>query len=240
MINTSINLYGSMLLLAIISNVVVIIILSKKYSFSKMEVVSMLIYENIGIVTGGKIFTYITNYKEYNGQFDFLQLGFSSYGGLIGALLFLILFSFQFKKNLKVILYIFMTPIPLIYSIGKIGCFLVGCCHGIEYSGIGSVTYNYSRVVSSNVSFFPVQILETIAFLLIFIYLFCKNVKGKFNIKILGIGFILSGIAKFFLDFFRISHIGKIFSLNQIISLLFIIIGLYLCLKNKIKKEGEM
>lgn len=181
-------------------------------------------YENVGIVVGAKVLTFLQNYNFY-GKFDFLWLGLSSYGGVIGAIICLVIFSLQFKKSFKDILFIFMPSIPLMYAIGKIGCFCVGCCYGIQYNGLGHVTYKYSLAAPNNVSLFPVQLLETLVFLLIFLYMISSILKDKFNYKILGVSFILCGVVKFGLDFLRASHIGGVLSLNQIISLVFVVLG---------------
>lgn len=204
----------------------------KKFRFSKDEIIGALVYENIGIIFGAKLLTYIQNYNVY-GKFDFLSLGLSSYGAVIGAIVCLIIFGLQFKKNLKDMLFTFMPSIPLMYAIGKIGCFLAGCCHGIEYNGIGSITYKYSVVAPNNVHLFPVQILETIAFTSIFIYMINKVIRNRFEWKTLGISFILCGFTKFVLDYFRISHINTLLSLNQLISVIFIIIGIIIYVKSK-------
>ena len=61
-------------------------------------------------------------------------------------------------------------PLPLLYAVGKIGCFIAGCCYGIEYYGIGNVVYNYvpkSEIIGLHL--FPIQIVESIVFFLIFI-----------------------------------------------------------------------
>lgn len=59
---------------------------------------------------------------------------------------------------------IFIYAAPLMYSIGKIGCFLSGCCEGFVYNGIGSVSYNYVPN-PTGLSYFPIQIIESITFL---------------------------------------------------------------------------
>ena len=224
MINTKLPIYGIMILLSLFANVIIIIMIYKKFNFSKDEIIGALVYENIGIILGAKLLTYVQNYSTY-GKFNFLSLGLSSYGAFIGAIICLILFGIQFKKSLKDMLFTFMPSIPLMYAIGKIGCFLVGCCHGIKYSGIGSITYKYSKVAPNHIHLFPVQIIETITFTIIFIYMIKKVFNHKFNWKTLGISFILCGIAKFSLDYFRISHTNIFLSLNQIISIICILIG---------------
>lgn len=226
MFNTKFPFYSFMILLALFSNIIVVFKTSKKYKYDVTEIICLLLYENTGIIGGAKILSYVESYKELNGKFDFITLGLSSYGAVIGALLFILLFSFQFKKNLKELLYIFMPSLPLMYAIGKIGCFLVGCCYGIEYNGIFRVMYNYSLSAPKGVYLFPVQIVETICFIVIFIYMIIKHYKNEFNTITLGKSFIICGINKFMLDYFRMSHKNIFLSTNQIISILFILIGL--------------
>ena len=233
MINTDFPLYSLFIIIALLSNIIIILLTSK---YSKIETICLLLYENTGILLGAKLLTYILNYSKYD-EFDFFELGLSSYGAVIGALLFLLLFSLQFKKPFKDLLSLFIVPIPLMYAIGKIGCFLVGCCYGIKYSGIFSVVYNYSLHAPVGVSLFPIQLVESIVFLLIFIYMLNKKLQNKFNTQTIGISFIFCGLAKFILDFFRMSHQNVILSINQYISLIFIVVGFIILLslkKNKI------
>lgn len=226
MFNSNVNFYGIMILLALTLNIFVVLKIAKKYTFSKIEIVCLLIYENIGIFIGAKILTYLTHIKELNGNFNILTLGVTSYGAVIGAILSLLIFSKLYKKNFKEILYIFTPGFPLMYAIGKLGCLFAGCCYGIEYNGIGSISYEFSNVAPKGVSLFPIQFVEAIVFFVIFIYIMIKYRKNQINFVTLGKGSILCGTSKFILDFFRMSHIGKIISINQLISIFFITVGI--------------
>ena len=227
MFNTNIPIYGVMILLALVSNVIIVLLIYKKYSFTKEEIIGAIVYENIGIILGAKIFSFIENYKLYK-EFDFIKIGLSSYGAVIGAVIFLVIFSLQFKKSIKEMLFTFMPSIPLMYAIGKIGCFLVGCCHGIEYSGPLSISYKYSLFAKANIGYFPIQIVESIVFILIFIYAINKAIKNRFNARVLSISCILCGFSKFILEYLRFSHNSVDISLTQIIGITFIFAGLVL------------
>lgn len=239
MFDTKIPIYSLAIFTTLISNLFVVYFLSKKYNYTKNEIIGLLLYENVGIIGGAKILSYLQNYYQYNGEFNFMKLGLSSYGAVFGAIFFILLFCIQFKKSLKELLYIFMPSLPLMYAIGKIGCFFVGCCHGIEYDGIFNIVYKYSNVAPNNISLFPVQIIETMFFFIIFIYMIIKHSKRQFNQNILGISFILCGLAKFLLDFLRISHKNVILSLNQYISILFIVIGIIIYHKNRNRRYNK-
>jgi len=234
MFNTKISLYTIMILLSLISNIIVVILSYKKFNISRDEIIGALVYENVGIIVGAKMLTFLQSYSSYV-KFDFFSLGLSSYGGVIGAIVCLIIFALQFRKSFKDILFIFMPSIPLMYALGKVGCFLVGCCYGIEYNGLGHIVYRYSLAAPNGVNLFPIQILETFLFMLIFIYMIYNIIKNEFSFKTLGISFVLCGIVKFFLDFLRASHIGIFLSLNQIISIVFMVVGIIIIKKQKNK-----
>jgi len=232
MFDTKIPLYGIAILLSLSANIIVVVLLYKKFKFTRDQITGALVYENVGIISGAKILTFIQDYRLY-GKFDFVSLGLSSYGGVIGAIICLIIFGIQFKKPVKDMLSAFMPSIPLMYAISKIGCFLAGCCHGIEYDGWGSVVYNHSPAAPAHIRLFPVQLAETILFAFIFIFIFDKIIKNKFNWQTLGVNFILCGVGKFILDYLRVSHLDVIISLNQIISIVFMIIGVLSVIRGK-------
>ena len=216
--------YPSMIVLSLIVNVIVVLIISRKFKYTVDELVSMLVMENIGIIGGGILYTYIFS-KE---------LGFSSLGGVIGGLIMLYLYSLLVKKDYKYMLILFMPSIPLMYAIGKIGCFVAGCCYGIPYDGIGHIVYHSSEVALLNTNLFPIQIVETIIFLIIFIYIISRYYKNKFSIKLIMIEIIICGISKFLLDFLRYEHTIKLITSNQIMCLLLVIFSsIYLIRLNK-------
>lgn len=234
MFNVNIPFYSLAILAALLSNIIVILSQSQKCkNLNNSEIMGLLIYENLGMISGAKILSFILAYKEFNGKFSFLNLGLTAYGAVIGAMLLIILFCYQYKKSLKEILHLILPSMPLMYSIGKLGCFLVGCCYGMEYHGIGKVMYQYSNAAPNGVYLFPVQLLESILFFLIFIYINYKNNRDNSDINTINICLIVCGITKFSLDFLRMSHHNSILSPNQYISLCFVIIGFIGYLKNK-------
>ena len=241
MFNTAISLYGIMILLSLAANIVVVMLIYKKYTIPKNEIIGALVYENIGIIFGAIIFSFFANFHLHDG-FDWQNAGLSAYGGVIGAIVCLALFCLQFKRPVKEMLFIFMPSIPLMYAIGKMGCFLAGCCVGIEYGGWGSVVYNYSPAAPANVRLFPVQLAETIIFAFIFVYMVYESVKNKLSLKTLGISFVLCGFGKFILDYLRMSHSGGLlsFSVNQAVSIVFIAMGMVLFIVNTTNKIKEV
>lgn len=100
----------------------------------------------------------------------------------------------------------------LIYSITKLGCFINGCCYGIIYTGPLNVSYPFL----SNNTYFPIQILETIIFMIIF--QICNFNKNKKDIIYNTLKLVI--ISKFILDFLRYDHMIKLITINQLSILL--------------------
>jgi prolipoprotein diacylglyceryltransferase len=219
MLNTTFPFYMTAILLSLVANIFVVNVAAKRYRFTRDELIGALCYENAGIILGAMALSYLHDPET---------VGLSAYGAVIGAILCLLAFGLQFKKTVGQMLFAFMPSIPVMYAIGKLGCFMVGCCHGVEYNGWGSVAYPYTHIGLENARFFPVQLAETLVFTGIFIYMMRKIMQNRLDTRCLGVSFVLCGGAKFALDYLRISHAGQVFSLNQIISIAFIAAGLLL------------
>lgn len=230
MINTKIPLYGILVVTGILSGLYIMYKNVKTLNYKKEENYGLILYILLGTLFGAKYFTLLTNFNKFKDNIDFKKIGLSSYGAIIGILILLIIFAKQYKKNFKDLINNILPAIPLMYGISKIGCFLAGCCYGIKYNGPLSITYKYSLSAPKNISLLPIQIIETITFILIYLYI---SKKKKENKNIIGITLLLCGLSKFLLDYLRMNHIDKILTVNQIVSIPFIIIGLILYFKEK-------
>ncbi len=173
-----------------------------------------MIFEALGIIFGGSVF----------------------YGGLLGGMLAGFLYAKKKKLDLRLYSYIITPFIPLFHFFGRIGCFLSGCCYGIE-SKIG-FTYTHSLVELANgVNRFPVQLVEAGCNLILFLILLRLQKKGKCKETLLAIYLLSYATIRFVLEFLRgDTYRGFLFGLStsQIISILLFGVSLiYLIVKKK-------
>ena len=187
----SINFYG---IIIVLSMFVGMIYIYKSNKTDKNIFLFFLMYISFAFILG-KIFTIITTEKD-----TLLTSGLSSYGGLIGVIVAALIYEKIIPRNNQIIKDSILS-LPLTYAIAKIACFLAGCCYGIPYQGPLSVTYKDGL----NISLFPVQVLETIVFVSIFLYV--ENHKNQKNIIYNTI--LLGSLSKFILDFLRYEHINN-------------------------------
>lgn len=216
--------YGIILLISIIISLFYIYRMLKKENIKDKNIYLYILLYGLFAIVFGKFYTMITS-NEYN----ILKAGLSSYGGLIGVILASIIFEFIVPTNKKIIKYTIIS-LPLTYGIGKIACFIAGCCYGIPYNGLFNVIYKDGL----NIPLFPIQITETIVFIMIFII--CNKLRNNKNIIYITI--FISTIAKFLLDFLRYEHINKLITTNQIFSLVIIIVLIIIVIIKKLKKTS--
>ncbi len=216
-----INLYAILLILSIVIGIIYIFIsmLRDKYINKNILYLYFMLLV-VCILFFGKFFTIMAS----GFKLDVISAGFSSYGGFIGVILSALIMD-KIIPNQKKILKYSIISLPLTYSIGKLGCFLAGCCYGIPYNGILSVTYTEGI----NIPLFPIQLTESIVFLIIF--LICNHYKK--NNKIIYLTLIVCALSKYLLDYLRYEHINTIISINQIFSILIIITTIIVYYFNK-------
>ena len=176
-------------------------IYAKKKGHDEIFMLFILLFSTIGVLIGSHFLYAITmskyivaffeniksisSFKETLEWFITIFGGSVFYGGLLGGIFVAYLYMRK-KKDLDLDPYIGIGTlcIPLFHTFGRIGCFLSGCCYGIE-SSFG-LYFNHSPAPGcAGVCRFPVQLIESSCNLLLFIVLFTLYNKKEFLGKIL-------------------------------------------------------
>ena len=189
-------------------------------------------------IIGASFLYFIVTYSSqeilqylHDGTLFTERVGFVFYGGLIlgflGALLGMKLSGASFSEYAPAII----PYIPVAHAIGRIGCFLGGCCYGIPTRlPIGVVYPAYAITdVPKDIPLFPVQLLESVLLLAIFVILLIAQKKKYTANKLLGIYSVLYACCRFGLEFLRYDSIRGSFaklSTSQWVSILLVISGI--------------
>lgn len=256
-LNKRMSTYGIMSTIGVFAAAILACYLIKKEEKDYYNMVVVLLISSIGLLVCSHILYGITNidllirmikhfdkiksFGDFVSIFAYIFGGSVFYGGLIGFLVTAYICIKKRNLNKKRYFDIFAVIIPLFHFFGRIGCFLVGCCYGIE-SKIG-FTYHHSLIESANhVHRFPIQLVESGFNLILFfiIYLFYR--KNKYKGKLIYIYLITYSVARFIFEIFRgDSYRGFLFgfSTSQIISVLIIFAVLIIISINRIKQKNK-
>lgn len=147
---------------------------------------------------------------------DGVRLSFSGLGAGVGMLIGVFISTLIFNERNEHVMTSFIVSAPLMYGIAKIGCFMGGCCHGKEYSGPMAVTYHNKY----EGTYFPLQLVESFIYLLIFVISFLLAVKIRDKTRVIAILFAVILPVRFISEYFRYYNRGTIISPDQIIVLI--------------------
>lgn len=124
------------------------------------------------------------------------------YGGLIGGALGGLIYVRATRRPLALYADISACFVPLFHAFGRIGCFLGGCCFGVE-SRFGFVFTRSPLPVANGVRRVPVQLLESAGCLLLFRLLDRLRRKGILRGRLLGLYLALYALLRFADEFLR-------------------------------------
>lgn len=176
-----------------------LILKNVKKPLEKRVVEELAFYSLIGLLLGSRIVYVLSNLSYYSGNpleiFMIWEGGMTSYGGFLGAISAMLIYS-KIKKINFVKYFDFMIPyVALGMAVGRIGCFFNGCCYGIETSLPWGVDFG------DEILRHPTQLYLALGDLSIFFIL--KNLKKKFSGFIFLSFVALFSLLRFLVDFLR-------------------------------------
>ena len=223
------NLYAPIVLASILTGLVVASLLCRRAGASRQTVVYTALLTFVMIIAVSFMMSVIMSGS-------LLKFGFVGAGGALGLILGVIVSGFIHNDHVKETVAAWIIVAPLMYGLSKIACHIAGCCNGIPYHGVLSVTYESH----GGASYFPVQLLETVVFVVIFavgLVLFLKASSDKM-LGVASLVLLLSCVAKVSIEFLRESHVGKTVTCYQVLVVAITVITLVVF--QVMKKRGEL
>jgi phosphatidylglycerol:prolipoprotein diacylglycerol transferase len=137
-----------------------------------------------------------------------LQSGGTFYGGVVGAMLTIIIYTYVKKIPILPLLDTFAFAVPLGHSIGRLGCLAAGCCYGKPTSVPWAVTFKSELAehlagTPLGVPLHPTQIYESTVEILNFLIIVWLARKQRFTGQLVGTYFLLYGFERGTIEFFR-------------------------------------
>jgi len=203
---------------------------AKKYGLTRSDPLYIGTFAGLGLLLGSSLLFALIHtpqmwaYRAYlltdfTGYMARFFGGMVFYGGLFGAIGGIFAYCKIMKQPLGVVMKLTIPVLPLAHAIMRVGCFMAGCCHGIQHQC--GIVFTRALGAPNNIPLLPVQLYEAAVNLGIFamLWVFTKRERSwKTTACLYGIAY---SIVRFFLEFLR-GDAGRGFvfgfSTSQIIS----------------------
>ncbi len=192
--------YGVMLATAVLVCTYFLSLDAKRYDISRDTAYDLVFWCMLWGIIGARIFYIIIEWPYFSEnlwEIPMLQKGGLAWqGGFLGGALAGIWFAQSKKLSLKPLLDLAAPYVALGQSIGRIGCFLNGCCYGKPVAwGI--------YFPSHDARLYPTQLFETISLFVIFLILKRAQTKPHQAGFIFVFYLWLAAIERFVVEFYR-------------------------------------
>lgn len=190
------------------------------------------------ITHGNRVFESLESFIFY---FTDIFGGMVFYGGLLGGIATGAIYCKRRKLDTMFYADIFAPAIPLFHAFGRIGCFLGGCCYGIESSW--GFVYQHSIVPEADgVRRLPIQLIESAGNIIIFVILVILSHKNLKKGMLFLLYLLMYGVLRMITEFFRGDEIrGFLFgiSTSQWISAILIVVSSIILIHNHTDKKQQ-
>lgn len=195
--------------------------------------ISPILIKNIDVLLSNKSLAY-----------EVLSNGMVFYGGLFGALFTLYAYVRHYNLDSKAFFDFYAPLFPLFHSFGRIGCFLTGCCYGIESHRFG-MEYHNSIIAPNDIELLPIQLLCSALNIVLFFGVLIYEKRHHIQGKGIWVYLVVYSVGRFFVEFLRGDELRGIIlglSTSQWISIMLLLVVLFR-IKNNVwwkKTENEL
>lgn len=246
----TLHAYGAMMAVGFVVGLANWLWLGRRQDYSFSFCTDLMLWVMVSGVVGARLAYVFENWSDYAGHLGAIvridQGGLVFYGGFVAASIAVVVFARYRRKPLLPLLDFVVTSVPLAHAMGRIGCFLNGCCFGAvaEHASCCAVRYprgsipwfshwhdgliaQYSPL---SLAVHPVQLYEAGVNMLVYgllVYMYRRHQRtGVVTASYL----VFYGLIRFILEFLRGDHAERVsvwhLSIGQFVSIFVVLAGL--------------
>jgi phosphatidylglycerol:prolipoprotein diacylglycerol transferase len=229
----AIHSYGLLLAVAFLVAIQIFLARGRARGLSEDRLSTLSLWILILAIVGGRALFVLTHWEEYKsdpmGVVRLWEGGLMLYGGYILAIAGGIAYVRRAGLPVWRVADAAAPSMAIGVGIGRLGCFLNGCCYGLPTHlpwGIHFPPESYSSTVFPNAALHPAQLYMSLAGFGLFFVLLALDRKPRFDGHLFWTYIALDAALRFLIDFTRYydetSFLGKIgglsFNVNQLLS----------------------
>lgn len=247
--------FGFMLALSFLVGIYISGLRGKRFGVDPQHILDLSVYLIVTGVLGSRLLYVAFHFDEYDSVVDIFALwqgGATLYGGFLLAILAGYIFSEKRKIGFFLLGDIMAPALALGILLTRVGCFLSGCCFGkptglpwgVEFPADSPAGYYAAECAVEHgvehIALHPSQLYATGCALITLVLIFALQKYLTKRGATFGVLLFFYGAFRFSLDFSRFYEENmRIFlglTLNQLVSVGFVVIGLYLLLRKTDRK----
>jgi phosphatidylglycerol:prolipoprotein diacylglycerol transferase len=201
--------YGFMIALGAILAFYIVLYQSKSLGLNTEKLSSLFMWAIGAAFVGGKLFFFLEDINKYwdnpSLMKNALQGGFVFYGSLIFTLPTLVLWLKKEKIAVRPFLDILAFAVPVLHSMGRVGCFLAGCCHGKVCSSNLGVVFSHPDTLADfkDVPLYPTQLFDIGVNVLILGVVYFLRKRQSFQGQLFLVYLIMYAIGRSIVELYR-------------------------------------
>jgi phosphatidylglycerol:prolipoprotein diacylglycerol transferase len=228
--------YGILLVLGMLAGLWIVTRQARKAGLVPETITDMAVYAIIAGLIGAKVLLLIVEWPFYSRNprelLSLFQSGGVFYGGLLGAIPVAFWYARRHQLDGWKTADVLAPGVAVGQAIGRMGCFMAGCCYGKPTSVPWAVTFtdvfaNRNVGTPLDTPLHPTQIYESLACFLIMGILLWMAPRKRFHGQVVLAYVVLYAVARFVVEMYRGDAIrGFVFggrlSTSQFIALLMV------------------
>ncbi|MFZ5453279.1 MAG: prolipoprotein diacylglyceryl transferase [Thermodesulfobacteriota bacterium] len=200
--------YGFFLALAFLSAIYIGGREAARQGLSRGQFYDMCFYTVVGALVGSRLLYVILEYSTFLAHplkiFALWEGGLVFHGGVVGALIAAFWYMRRHALPWRQFLDSLALGMPIGQALGRVGCFMAGCCYGKPSTLPWAVTFtNPETLCPLRVPLHPSQLYEALLCLGVFGILYVLRTRKRFQGQLVLTYFGLAGLVRFVTEFFR-------------------------------------
>ncbi len=248
----TLHTYGLFVAIGLVTGIIVTIPIGRSHGIDFQKIMDMGLIIIIAGIIGSRLAYVLINFSYYKTNLmDIVKLwngGLVFSGGLIAVLLVMLWYARRISHSLWQIGDLWAPGAAIGQAIGRIGCFMAGCCYGRPTDMPWGVVFTDTRCLVPqdmlNISLHPTQIYSSLSGLIIFIILMILSAKKRFEGQVMLWFLILHSTGRLLVERFRGDDRGLIlggaWTATQLLTVIILIgsIIMLFILKPRMEKQN--
>ena len=244
----TLHTYGIFVALGFFAGLMVAVKMGKSEGMGPQQVMDMGFIIILAAIIGSRLMYVLMNISHYLERpadiFKIWQGGLVFSGGIICVVLAVGCYARRHRLSMWRVADLWAPAAAIGQGIGRIGCFLAGCCYGKPTDLAWGVVFTHPHCLApTNISLHPTQIYSSLSGFLVFLVLILLHPKKKFEGQVLLWFLILHSTSRLAIERFRGDYRGMLpgtqMTTTQFVAILILVASVITLIILKSKKSRQ-